>query len=193
MKNSPLMEVIRKRRSVRRFLPDPVEEWKIIEMAEAARLAPSACNVQPWRIIAVTDTTLLHELALKAIGGLVPNTFAREAPLILALCTDIHMLTSAMGALFKKISYHQLDLGIAGEHLVLRATELDIGTCWIGWFNVKEARRILRIPPHVKVLSLIAAGYYREEELPGRAGKKELDQILYFEKYGNTKKSIALR
>ncbi|MFH1453039.1 MAG: nitroreductase family protein [Armatimonadota bacterium] len=183
MQKSPLMEIIQKRRSVRKFLPQKIEEWKIKQMVEAARLAPSACNIQPWRFIAVTDDNIISEIAEKALGGIVANQFAGSAPLIIVLCSDKNFVTNTLAEAYKGINYHQIDTGIAGEHLVLRAQELGIGTCWIGWFKEKPLKKILNIPSKIKVLSLIAAGYYNEEELPVRAKKKELEEILFRNKY----------
>lgn len=183
MENSPLMELILKRRSVRKFISREVEPWKIRSMIEAARLAPSACNIQPWRFIAVIDESIRHALAEKAMGGLVPNSFAKEAPLLVVICADLNIITNRLAEKLKKINYHQIDIGIAGEHLVLRARELDLGTCWIGWFNEKEARKILKVPSPIRILSFIAVGYYNEEDLKGRASKKSLDEILFWNEY----------
>lgn len=179
-----MMEIITKRRSVRKFISRDIEPWKIKEMIEAARLAPSACNIQPWRFIAVNDHAARKKLATQALGGIVPNSFVREAPLIIVVCADLDIITNRLAESLKKINYHQIDIGIAGEHLVLRAHELGLGTCWIGWFNENEARKILKVPSSIKILSFIAVGYYREEELKGRASKKSLDKILFWNEFG---------
>jgi nitroreductase len=100
------------------------------------------------------------------------------------ICAEKQFLTNKAGEFLKDISYHQIDTGIAGEHLVLRATELGLGTCWVGWFDEKAVRKILYIPRHIKVLSLIAAGYYDEQAQPEKAGKRRLEEILFWDAYG---------
>lgn len=176
---SALTEIIQKRRSVRRFKDGTLDRATIVSIVQAAQRAPSACNAQPWRFVAVTDNTLIHALVEKGLGGVVSNKWAATAPAIIVGCAERNVLTHYLGEAVKGINYHQIDLGIALEHMVLRATEMGLSTCWIGWFNEKQIKKILNLPMGWKIVSLLALGYSQEEEsLP--TPRLDLDKILFF-------------
>ena len=178
-----LMTVIRKRRSVREYLDKPVEDKKIEQIIEAARLAPSASNNQPWRFVVVKDKALKDELYEKAIGTILPiNKWVSTVPVIIAACAN-PSIPHKIGAGIKKIEYHLLDMGIAGEHLVLAAAELGLGTCWIGWFNEQAVHNVLNIPKGVKVVALITLGYPEKDLELNEKEKLGLDKILHWNKY----------
>jgi nitroreductase len=178
------MEIIKKRRSVRDYAAKPVESQKINELVQAVQLAPSACNSQPWRFI-VTTNKVKEQIVNKGLGGLaVPNRWAKTAPVIMVACADLSLIPHRIGAKIKGIEYYMLDMGIAIEHLVLRATELGLGSCWIGWFNEGVIKRILRIPRRVKVVALIALGYPKEELIEHEKRRLEIDKLLYWNKWG---------
>ena len=176
---SNLIEIIQKRHSVRSFIDKPVDSEIILSIAEAARLSPSACNAQPWRFIAVTDKSLVKDIVDNGLGGVVPNKWATSAPVIIVGCAVLNLLTHRIGEAVKGIHYHQIDLGIAMEHIVLRATEMGLGTCWIGWFKAKKIKNILNIPKGWKIISLLALGYPSEESNP-HTSRLNLDEILFF-------------
>jgi nitroreductase len=181
---SPLLELMARRRSVRRFLARPVPDDLVRAIVEAARAAPSADNAQPWRFVAVQDPRAVAELARASFSGIFfPTRFAAKAPLIVALCAERASLVEA-GKSIKDRAMYQLDCGIAGTHLVLRATELGLGTCWIGWFDRRRARRSLGVPFHVRVVALIAVGY---PELAGEARvrvRQPLASMLWQDRWG---------
>ncbi len=178
------MDIIRKRRSVRAYLDRPVEDEKIVQIVEAARLAPSTCNQQCWRFVVVKDRETREKLIAKAFGGFViPNAWIKTAPVIIAVCAEPSLFIHRLGGRIKDISYHLLDVGIATEHLVLRATELGLGTCWIGWFNEGWVKRILGIPKKIKVVALLSLGYPGEEPQQPRE-RLPLKDILFYDKYG---------
>lgn len=179
---SPLMNLIVKRRSIRSYSDKPVEEEKITAILEAARLAPSACNSQCWRFIVVQDEEKRRAITKKGMGGIVPNRWARKAPVIIVACADLTLFTHKIGGGLKGIEYHMLDLGCAVEHLVLRATELDLGTCWIGWFKEKAIREILHIPEKVRIVSLISLGYALKEN-NRKKKRRALKEIAYLDRY----------
>jgi nitroreductase len=163
---SAFMDLVMKRRSVRDYRPDPVPREMIESCVEAARFAPSASNTQGWRFF-VVEEELKNRLVKEAMGGVVvPNRFASGAPVIVALAMKLDVVTHRLGAGIKGIDYHLLDAGIAGEHFVLRAAELDLGTCWIGWFDKKAAKRILDIPRAWDLPALITVGFPAEEPMP---------------------------
>jgi len=178
---SSLTEIIQKRRSVRNFKDKSVDKNTITSIIEAAQSAPSACNAQPWRFVAVTDKTLLKEIVDHGLGGVIPNKWASSAPVIIIGCAKLNLLTHHIGKSVKGIHYHQIDLGIAMEHIVLRATEMGLGTCWIGWFKEKNIKKLLHIPKDWKIISLLALGYPQEEgNFP--TPRLKLDEILFFNK-----------
>ena len=172
------------RQSVRRYNDRPVPESDILSLVEAARQAPSAENAQPCRFVAVTDTAVRNELARACFSGIFsPTRFAARAPLIMALCAERGTLVE-VGKAIKDSAMYQLDCGIAGEHLVLRAAELGLGTCWIGWFNRRAARRVLRAPFHVQVVCLIAVGYPMTGTEPRRRVRRPLSSMLWKDRWG---------
>lgn len=175
-----LMDIIKQRKSVRKYLDKPVEREKIIRCVEAARLAPSADNVQPWRFIVIDQPDLKLEFCNAVCSGIYrPTYFIRNAPVIIVVLAKLDIIANRIGKQIQGTSFYLLDLGIACEHLVLQAQELGIGTCWIGWFNAKRAKKVLHIPWKYKVISLIAMGYPAEG---GTKNKKDipLKEILFF-------------
>jgi nitroreductase len=176
---SSFLEIIQKRRSIRNFKNKPVDDAAIRSIVDAARLSPSACNAQPWRFIAVTEKSLLEELVNRGLGGAVPNKWASSAPVIIIGCAVLNLMTHYLGEAVKGIQYHQIDMGISMEHMVLRATEMGLGTCWIGWFREKNIRKILNIPKDWKIISLIALGYPQNESTT-TSSRFDLDEILFF-------------
>ena len=174
MSLSPLQALILARSSVRRYEEREVSDVDILSTVDAARLAPSASNGQPWRFIIVKSTEAREALARACLSGVFsPTRFAARAPVIIALCAERGRALAAAQSLKDRAMY-QLDCGIAGEHLVLRAAELGLGTCWIGWFNRRKARRALGAPAHVRVVSLIAMGY----PAAGQAARKKVRRPL---------------
>ncbi|MHC4599112.1 MAG: nitroreductase family protein, partial [Planctomycetota bacterium] len=128
--NSPFLELLRKRRSIRRFKPDPVPEAVIRSCVEAARIAPSAENAQPWRFIAVADAEKKRRLVDAAFPHIYRFTrWASEAPVLVALAAKLDILAHRIGAHLQGTQHYLLDLGIAGQHFMLRAVEQGLGGC----------------------------------------------------------------
>jgi len=171
-----VFEAIQKRRSVRSYEPTPVPVEKLKKALEAARLAPSAGNVQPWRFIVVLDSHKRRKIA----RGCRYGHFLDESPVVIVGCGD------------QKASprWHAIDTCIAMENLVLAATGEGLGTCWIGFFNEKAIREMLKIPSHLKVVALLALGYPREKvDISAKLAhlirpRKKLEKIAYLEEYG---------
>ncbi len=177
---TPFQQLVRNRRSVRKFLERPVEREKILACIEAARLAPSASNVQPWRFLIIDDPALKMRFAKKAFSGIYSATrFASQAPVLILVLARLDLWANRLGRQVQGISYYLIDSGIAGEHLVLQAEELGLGTCWIGWFSLKRARRFFSIPRKYKIVALLAMGYH---DLKPQAEKprKKLEEIAWF-------------
>ena len=179
-----LLDLIKHRKSVRDFLDRPVEREKIMMCLEAARLAPSACNSQPWKFIVVDDMPLKHKLCKAAFGGIFSiNAFGKKAPVIVAVVSEKSKFLARIGGMFRGTEYCLLDIGAAIEHFVLQAEDLGLGTCWIGWFNERAVKSILNIPLHKKIDILIALGYYDREKLGSEHGREPIDKIASFNTY----------
>ena len=155
-----ILKVIQDRRSVRRFSSKPVEREKVLTCIEAARLAPSAENVQPWRFIIIDDPDVKSDFGKVAFSGIYRATqWALKAPVLIVLLAQLDFIANRVGSVIQKIPFYLLDLGIAGEHLALQAQDMGLGTCWIGWFDAKKTRKFFHIPKSVKVCQLMALGY----------------------------------
>ncbi len=179
-----ILDVIRQRRSVRHFLDRPVEREKIMMCLEAARLAPSACNSQPWKFVVVDDKQLKDRLCRAAFSGIyLMNSFCKEAPVIVVVVSERAKFLAMIGGLFRGTKYYLIDIGIAGEHFVLQAEELGLGTCWIGWFNERAVKSILNIPQHKKIDILIALGYYASDKVRPKHSRELIDKIASFNSY----------
>ena len=156
---SGFKELVDARFSCRHYRPDPVPKEAIEQILEAARRAPSACNQQPWRFVVATDAALRSRLLDEGTLPGLRMQWAGVAPVILVLGLKRSMITHRVAPLLSKVEYPLLDLGIAGEHAVLQATELGLGTCWIGWIRPKEVRRLVGWPSEILPQSMITVGW----------------------------------
>ena len=178
-----LQKLIQDRRSVRAYLDKSVEREKIMSVIEAARLAPSAENVQPWRFIVIDDHEVKKNFCKAVFSGIYsPSRFAAKAPVIIVILAKKDLLANVIGKQIQGTSWYLIDIGIAGEHLVLHAQELGLGTCWIGWFNAKKARTFLGIPSVYKVVILIAMGYNAGQSFAVQK-RKSLEEIVWFNSF----------
>ncbi len=166
-----VFEAIRARKSVRTYQARPVEPEKLRRVLEAARLAPSARNVQEWRFVVVTDREKRERLANEASS----EHFMAGAPAIIAACaeTDGRIMRCGQRA-------YPIDVAIAIDHLTLAAVAEGLGTCWIGSFDPAEVRRILAIPESVEVVELLPLGYPRDPQ-PVRKSRLPYDTIVRLE------------
>ncbi len=179
-----LLDLLKARKSVRGFLDRPVEREKIMMCLEAARLAPSACNSQPWKFIVVDDKQLKNKLCKAAFGGIYSiNSFCKTAPVIVAVVSEKSKFLARIGGMFRGTEYCLLDIGAAIEHFVLQAEDLGLGTCWIGWFNEAAVKSTLNIPQRKKIDMLIALGYYAKEKVRSKHGREPIDKIASFNSY----------
>ena len=134
-------ELILKRQSDRKYQDKPVARELIIKCIEAARMAPSACNSQPWTFVVVDEPELCAEMA-SAAASIGMNKFVAQAPVIVAVVQERMNLSARIGCAIKDKEYSLLDIGIAVEHFCLQAAELGLGTCILGWFDEKKVRKI---------------------------------------------------
>jgi len=179
-----LLDLVKHRKSARDFLDRPVEREKIMMCLEAARLAPSESNSQPWRFIVVDDKELKDKLCDAAFSGIYwINSFCKTAPVIVVIISEKSKFLARIGGTFRGTKYYLIDIGIAGEHFVLEAEDLGLGTCWIGWFNERAVKSILNIAQHKKIDILIVLGYCNREKLGPEHGREPMEKIASFNSY----------
>jgi nitroreductase len=169
-----ILNIIKERRSVRKYKPDPIPQDALFRVLEAARFSPSGKNLQPWKFILVKDESLKQRL----VEASVRQSFIAEAPLVIVACGFPDRCYSRMGNYMKS---WPVDVAIALEHLILQAQEEGLGTCWIGAFEEKEVKSVLEIPDEVRVLALTPLGY--PDELPSSRSRKGLDEIISYESF----------
>ena len=172
------LELVSRRQSVRRYAPGRRIPREVLDRClEAARLAPSACNSQPWSFVVVDDPEQVRALAEAACGHApyAMNKFAMDASALVAVVTEKMKLAARLGAQFRGVQYSLVDVGIACEHLVLQAAEDRLGSCWIGWFNERVVKSRLGIPSGKKVDLLICLGY--AADFPREKVRKPLDEV----------------
>lgn len=160
--------LINNRYSVRAYSDKKVEKELITEILEAARIAPSAVNYQPWHFIVITE-----EAELASIHEVYHRAWFREAPVCIVACAD-HSQSWKRKSDGK--DFADVDLAIAIDHLILKATELNLGTCWICNFDVEMARQKLALPDHIEPIALIPVGYINST--PPEKKRKELSEIV---------------
>ncbi len=167
-------ELIKKRRSIRKYdLAKPVSEELVNKVLEAARLAPSACNIQPVHLVVIRDKKIKEELK-EAYG----REWFYTAPVIIAGCVDVD---ASWKRSYDNFNSAFVDLAIAFDHLLLAAANEGLGTCWICAFNPVVAAKLLRVPSNIKVVALTPLGFPAEE--PAGRPRKELKEIVHREKY----------
>ena len=177
------IDIANKRYSVRNYKNTPVGREKINRCIEAARLAPSACNSQPWKFIVVDDHELLNELTGAAFKGILDfNHFAFKAPVLVLIVSERQKAFAKFGGIVKRKNFSLMDIGIAAEHFCLQAAEDGLGTCMLGWFNEKKVKNILSIPKLKRVELIISAGFSADDNIP-RKKRKSVDEILSYNKY----------
>ncbi len=160
------LKLAQKRQSCRKYADIPVPTEALERCLEAARLSPSACNSQPWRFIVVSDLELKNKLAENAFSGMhAMNSFARKAPVLVVVVTERSKYAAQLAGSFKGIQYSLIDIGIAGEHFCLQATEEGLGTCWLGWFDQNKVRKVLGFSRKDKIDIIISVGYPESKEL----------------------------
>jgi len=175
-------ELITQRQSVRKYSDKPVEKEKIERCIEAARLAPSACNAQPWKYIVVDDPVLKERVANETFSTIAPfNKFSLQAPVIIAIVMEKPNMLSQFGGRVKDKDFYLIDIGISAEHFCLQAAEAGLGSCMLGWFNEKAVLKLLGIPAKKRIGLLITLGYATDE--PRKKIRKETDKMCSYNKY----------
>ncbi|MBS7654071.1 MAG: nitroreductase family protein [Candidatus Bathyarchaeia archaeon] len=169
-------EVVRTRRSIRSYKPDPIPEEALIRILDSARIAPSGSNRQPWKFIIVKDEALKRRLAAACQN----QKFIAEAPVVIVACGyNIHWNRGGyMGDLSMLI-----DVSIAFTHLILAARAEGLGTCWIGAFDNEEVKKILGVPENVNVVAITPLGYPKDEGFSEPGSRKALSEIVSIDRF----------
>lgn len=165
-----VFEAVKKRRSIRRFKRIAVEQEKLNMVLQAARLSPSAANRQPWRFIVV-----IEEKVKKKIKSAYNADWLVQAPAIIVACA----VPKEAWCRVDGEEYWKVDVAIALQDLILVATQLGLGTCWIANFNEEEVKRALAIPRDWRVVAMTPLGYPDEEKESVR-NRKPMQDIIRF-------------
>lgn len=176
------IELVNKRQSDRAYSNREVEKEKLERILEAARLAPSACNAQPWKLIVVTDSekrSLIADAVTSKVLSM--NHFSKQAPVQLVLVEESANFSSTIGGWAKNKHYPHLDLGIIASHICLAAADEGLGSCMLGWCNEHKVRKVLNIPSGKRVMLVIILGYSTQSIRP--KSRKKLNEIVSWNVY----------
>lgn len=177
-----LIELIKYRQSDRAYLSNPIEKDKLERILEAGRLAPSACNAQPWKFIIVDQQELKNKIAdctsSKILGM---NHFTKQAPIHIVIVEEKANFTSNAGSLIKNKQFPLIDIGITAEHICLQAAAEGLGTCMLGWFDEPKVKKLLNIPKSKRVPLIITLGYSASETREKR--RKDSKEIISYNGY----------
>lgn len=181
-----LDELILSRQSVRRYDSRQVEPEKILQCLEAARMAPSASNSQPWHFIVVNEEPLRTEVAKATFTEIhLINKFTLQAPALIIIVQEKAKLITRLAMMVKKKEWPLIDIGITATHLCLKATELGLGSCMIGWFSEKRIKALLNIPNDKTIGLLISLGYEAEGYKLRKKVRKSLSEISSYNGYSS--------
>ncbi len=176
--------LVKTRQSVRKYQDTPVEDEKIEQLVEAVRLAPSASNSQPWKMIVVNEPGLKMQVAEATYSKLISfNKFVIQAPVLVVLTIERPKVVTQIGGWVKKREFPLMDIGIAAEHFCLQAAELGLGTCMLGWFNEAAIKRLLHIPKQTRVGLVISLGYAPQGYPVRNKVRKEVHEMCSFNSY----------
>jgi len=171
------IDLVEKRQSDRKYIQKEISDSDLYKIIEAARLAPSASNSQPWTFIVAKDNNIKIKLAEATVSkGLPINKFAFEAAVIIAIVVEEPKVLTRFASWLKKRDFQWIDIGIAAEHICLQATELGIGSCMIGWFDEKKVKQVLHVPSNKRIGLLITLGYTPNDYYHRQKIRKSIDK-----------------
>ena len=178
------LELIQKRQSDRQYTNKPISREIINKCIEAARLAPSASNSQPWSFIVLDDPEIKDKVAKKTFGPLKSfNKFVPQAPVIIAIVLEKPKTITELGGRIKKKEFPLIDIGIAAEHICLQAAEEGLGSCMLGWFDELSVKTLLEVPESKSIPLLITLGYIPEDYKHRKKIRKSMNKVVRYNSY----------
>jgi nitroreductase len=171
-----VLEAIQKRRSIRSYLKKNLPQEVVNQLLEAARWAPSAGNVQPWAFVVVSSEAMKQKLSMAAFG----QRDLEEASVVIVVCADQKRAEQSYGARGKTL-YCIQDTAAAVENILLTATSLGLGACWIGAFKEEEIWKAIKAPKDTRPVALIPVGYPNES--PPARSRRPLSEIVHKETF----------
>jgi nitroreductase len=178
------LDLVQQRQSDRKYTDRPVEPEKLERCLEAARLAPSASNSQPWTFVVVNETALVKKVGKAAMGPLMSfNKFVSQAPVIVAIVMEKPKLITEVGGRIKEKEYPLMDVGIAAEHFCLQAADEGLGSCMLGWFDERKVKELLHVPESKNIPLLITLGYTPEGYKHRKKIRKKPEKVVKFNRY----------
>ena len=168
------LELITKRQSCRSYENREVEQPKLDAILEAARLAPSACNGQPYHITVCKGETA--QQVAKATQGMGMNKFSSQAPVLLVISEEPYVKSAALGAKVKGNDYRSIDIGIVAAYITAAATELGLSTCILGWLDDEPIRKVCGLKQSVRLVITLGYG----NDLLRKKNRKELKELVSF-------------
>lgn len=183
MDNNDFYEIAKKRQSTRAYDTSRTVDREIINrILEAARLAPSACNAQPWHFVVVDEPELKNKVADAASARLLGmNHFTKQAPVHIIVVEEKVNISSGIGGVIKDKHFAFLDIGIATAHICLAAQSEGLGSCILGWFAESKIKKLLNIPENKRVVLDIILGYPAQELRPKK--RKAAEEIISYNEY----------
>lgn len=183
------MKAIQTRKSIRRYQEKAVSQELVTRIVEAARMAPSGNNTQPWRFIVIRD----DETKEKIIQVEHNQIWMKTAPVFIACIADLEARLVKSEQIWidehselPEVKLIIRDTTIAIEHMVLEAEDLGLGTCWTAWYEQEKIKEVLRLPDNKYVVAVLTLGYPELETSAKATPRKPLDSLVYYEKWGNT-------
>lgn len=180
----PIIEAIRDRRSIRKYKADRIKDSDILQIIEAARLAPSGSNTQPWKFIIIKDDSTKK----KIVEVDHKQKWMLSAPVFIVCVSDIRTRIEDVdsNSFLEDSPQPELklvirDTAIAISYMLLEAQYLKLGTCWTAWYEQEEMRKALELPEYLYVSGVVTLGY--ADEKPQMRPRKSLDEIVRYEKW----------
>lgn len=175
------LELAQARQSDRSFEPGRTIDSDVLNrIVEAGRLAPSACNGQPWHFTVITDSELLPQVG-KATSSLGINRFVKDSSALILITHEPTNITSRFGCGIKDKDFPMMDLGIASAYITLAAEDEGVGSCILGWFDEKKIKQLVGIPEKKRLMLIVALGYAAKPKR--KKIRKEWNKVVSFEKY----------
>lgn len=171
-----VIDAIKNRKSIRNYLDEPIEDNIIDDLIESLRLSPSAYNAQPWKFKIIQDKDIIKELKKQNVFN---KEFVYTAPVLIICCGDISLYPERAKENFDLKLLLYGDIGICTQNMVLRATELGLGTCYVGIINRNKLKEIMNIPEDYIIPYVITMGYTDTTEKPRNPGRKNTDEIIF--------------